>query len=108
MRSRKGITLTGTLAACFIAVIVIGVFVCLFRSSVMLVKSSYEILEVESAKHDALSLLSSGSIPQQTNFNNVHINVDSASNDSSIILLIEKDGIRQTIGSFLIWPNERP
>lgn len=101
--------LTGTLAACFIAVIVTGVFACLFRISVMLVKTPYEILDIERAKHDALSVLSSGSIPQQVNFNNVRINLlNNTSDDKILILLIEKDGFQKIRGSYLVWPNEKP
>ncbi len=101
--------LTGTLAACFIAVIVTGIFACLFRASVMLVKTPYEILDIERAKHDALSVLSSGSIPQQVNFNNVRINLlNNTSDDKNLILLIEKDGFQKIRGSYLVWPNERP
>ena len=101
--------LTGTLAACFIAVIVTGIFACLFRTSVMLVKTPYEILDIERAKHDALSVLSSGSIPEQVNFNNVRINLlNNTSDDKNLILLIEKDGFQKIRGSYLVWPNERP
>jgi hypothetical protein len=100
--------LTGTLAACFIAVIVTGIFACLFRTSVMLVKTPYEILDIERAKHDALSVLSSGSIPDQVNFNNVRINFDNTSDDKNLILLIEKDGFQKIRGSYLVWPNETP
>ncbi len=101
--------LTGTLAACFIAVIVTGIFACLFCASVMLVKTPYEILDIERAKHDALSVLSSGSIPQQVNFNNVRINLlNNTSDDKNLILLIEKDGFQKIRRSYLVWPNERP
>ncbi len=98
--------LTGTLTACFIAVIVTGVFACLFRAGVSLVKTPYEILDIERAKRDALSLLSSGSIPQQVNFNNVRINFNNTSDDKNLILLIEKDGFQKTRESYLVWPNE--
>lgn len=107
MSSRKGSVLIESLAACFIAVIVSFCVVSFLRISVMIVSTPYELLEIERAKQAALSEFSSGTVPDQINYNNVRIKLNQpTSKDKNIILTIEKDGFMKVRKSYVVWPNE--
>ncbi|NLD04779.1 MAG: hypothetical protein GX672_02640 [Synergistaceae bacterium] len=106
MRSRKGSMLIGALAACFIAVITISCVACLIRNSEMFVCTSCEKLEIERAKHDALSILSSGCLPDPINYKNVNVTFEGSSEDKNIILIIQKEGFLKVRESCVVWPNE--
>ena len=96
-----------SLAACFIAIIVSFCVVSFLRISVMIVRTPYELLEIERAKQTALSEFSSGIIPDQTNYSNVHIKLNHpASEDKNIILTIEKEGFMKVRESYVVWPSD--
>ena len=107
MTSNKGSILAGALAACFIAVIASFCIAATLRSSVMIFTSAKECLEIESTRRSVLSTLYSGSMPNSSDYHNVHVVFEGLSSDDKLIIIrIEKYGFLKVRRSYVVWPKE--
>lgn len=106
MRHLRGSMLAEALTAAFLAVIFSLCVASLLRVSVMLVSTSYELLETERTVQAVLSHLNSGSLPETGSLGALTLRTEEPSPESGyIILTVEKQGYLKARSARIVWPK---
>ena len=106
MRHLRGSMLVEALTATFLAVVFSLCVASLLRLSVVLVSSSYELLETERTRQTVLSHLVSGHLPETDAFDGLVLKMEELPPESGyVILTVEKQGYSKVRSARIVWPK---